>query len=84
MVAVDETTYSRLGVESVSEDPLLVRENDFLVDPAKYSEDLLYSARNGAGAESLEKRMIDKRLNYRIFTTNIYLRGAKWSKEQLN
>jgi uncharacterized protein (TIGR02599 family) len=84
MVAVDETTYSRLGVTDASEDPLLVRKAQFLADASKYNDDLIYNARTNEGDQSLEKRLIDKRLNYRIFTTNIYLRGAKWSKEQQN
>ncbi len=32
--------------------------------------------------ESLEKQLVSKRLAYRVFTTNIHLRGAKWSREQ--
>ncbi len=33
-------------------------------------------------ADSLEKQLVSKRLAYRIFTTNIHLRAAKWSREQ--
>jgi uncharacterized protein (TIGR02599 family) len=82
MVAIDETSARRLNVESPTEDPLKVRDANFLTTAANYSEDLLYKQTGGGGDSSLERRMIDQKLNYRIFSSNIYLRGAKWSKEQ--
>ena len=45
-----------------------------------YSKDLLQSDND----DSLEALLISKGLNYRIFTTNVVIRGAKWSREQTN
>jgi hypothetical protein len=47
---------------------------------ADYSKDLLLSG----GEESLEALLVRQRANYRIFSTNVVIRGAKWSTEQTN
>lgn len=48
---------------------------------ADFSKDL---SLDSADASSVERQLVAKRLTYRVFTTNIHLRGAKWSREQVN
>lgn len=83
MVAIDELSARRIKLASPSDDRFGVLRSTFLTDAAKYQSDLLYDPANpSAGADSLEKRLIDAQANYRIFTSNVYLRGAKWSRAQ--
>lgn len=85
MIAIDELSAQRMGLTSPTDDPLKVLNPALLTDATKYASDLLYNSADPSPAlDSLEKRLIDGKLNYRIFTSNIYLRGAKWSKEQQN
>jgi len=72
MVAVDEASFSRLQASSTSM-PDLFSASPF-TDAARYDKDL----------EALETTLRAKKLNYRVFTTNISLKAAKWSREQQN
>jgi uncharacterized protein (TIGR02599 family) len=76
MVAVDETSMPRLGYASGQLDPLGLKTK--FKKSADYSTDLLLVG----GSDSLESELIALRANYRIFTTNVVIRGAKWSREQ--
>lgn len=85
MIAIDELSAQRIGSSALEDDLFKVRDANFLTDSTKYAADLLYNPSDPSPAmDSLEKRLIDAKVNYRIFSTNIYLRGAKWSKEQTN
>ena len=42
-------------------------------DTTKFAEDLA----------TLEQTLATKRVKYRIFTTNVQIRAAKWSREQI-
>lgn len=77
MVAVDERSMARLGLDAGQAERFGV--NDLFKQTARYSKDLSIE---GGGGESLEQRLIDEGVSYRIFTTNVHLRGAKWSREQ--
>ncbi|MDQ3622362.1 MAG: Verru_Chthon cassette protein C [Verrucomicrobiota bacterium] len=77
MVAIDETSASRLNLDSGSADIFKI-EGKFQ-KTAKYSDDLLTASGSKA---SLEDELIARRVNYRIFTTNISILAAKWSREQ--
>lgn len=81
MVAIDEVSAKRLGISNVNDDPFQVRAASFMTKASDYKKDLL-SEPGTTSSNSLESRLQLKNVNYRIFTTNIYLRGAKWSKEQ--
>jgi hypothetical protein len=83
MVAIDEISAQRANLKSATDDRFGVLRPTFLVDAARNRNDLLYDPENPAGgSDSLEKRLIDARINYRIFSSAVYLRGAKWSKAQ--
>ena len=78
MVAIDEASAIRLGFGAGSDD-IFGAETKF-TKSADYSKDLLQSK----DPASLEATLISKRVNYRIFNTNVTIRGAKWSREQKN
>lgn len=85
MVAVDEPSAIRMGVRNPDADPLGVGPETLFLTRAKDLEADLYlhNPTTGRGSDqSLEQRLLDQRVNYRIFSTNVHLRGAKWSREQ--
>jgi uncharacterized protein (TIGR02599 family) len=81
MVAIDEASALRSGPSALDQDPFLLA--DRFKRSADYSKDLLRSDDSASG-DSLEDRLIEARANYRIFTTNVIIRGSKWSREQTN
>ncbi|MES2570334.1 MAG: Verru_Chthon cassette protein C [Verrucomicrobiota bacterium] len=84
MVALDETSGARLAQEHGEEEDLGVRTED-LFQKSLWLEDNPDSYAPGDGdLFELERRLIAQRLSYRIFSTNVALRGAKWSKAQTN
>lgn len=84
MVAIDEASARRLNLRNITDDPLEIQNPGRFVSAGDFKKDLLYDQASSTGLDSLEKRLIDKRMNYRIFTHNIPIRGAKWSQEQTN
>ena len=78
MVAIDEASAIRLGFGAGSAD-IFGGASKFTASK-DYGKDLLQSK----DPASLEATLIDKRVNYRIFNTNVTIRGAKWSREQKN
>ncbi len=81
MVAIDETSAARLRLTATSGD--VFKLNGKFVDTAKYTSDLVVQP-TGAADVSLENTMINRKVNYRIFTSNIPIRAAKWSRDQVN
>lgn len=81
MVAIDETTAARLKLTASSGD--LFNLDSKFTDTAKYTSDLVAMPGGAVGA-SLENTLIEKKASYRIFTTNIPIRAAKWSRDQVN
>jgi len=73
MVAIDEA--SAIKVESGASAP-----NFGLTSLFKSS---LPSQRE-ADMDTLEATLVAQKLNYRVFTTEVNIRGAKWSREQTN
>jgi uncharacterized protein (TIGR02599 family) len=69
LVAIDETTARRMERGSTVPDFGL---DALFADPARLEEDL----------RALEDGLIAGHANYRIFTANIAIHGAKWSREQ--
>ena len=81
MVAIDETSAARLNLGTATGDIFKLKGK--FADTTKYTSDLVVQP--GAAADvSLEKTLIDKKVNYRIFTTNVPIRAAKWSRDQVN
>jgi len=81
MVAIDEVSASRLRLDAGKSD--IFKLSGKFTDTSKYTADLV--VKPGAAADaSLENTLIDKKVSYRFFTTNIPIRAAKWSREQVN
>lgn len=78
MVAVDDAGADKLGYAQANLDPLELSTK--FKEARKYSEELLAKGE----PDSLENKLIARKVNYRIFTTNVMIRGAKWSREQTN
>ncbi|XHR28373.1 MAG: Verru_Chthon cassette protein C [Chthoniobacteraceae bacterium] len=70
MVAVDEASYSRFQTDTAM--PSLTA--GLFADANKFTADL----------DTLQTTLRSHRLNYRIFTSTIGIKGAKWSREQTN
>jgi len=75
MVAIDEASAARLAQGSTMPD--LGLDSLFLTGgtgASKLKDDL----------HTLEQTLAQKKLNYRVFTSDISIEGAKWSSEQAN
>ena len=71
MVAIDETSAQRLAAESGTNPPDLDQDDLFksLSTIADVDKDI----------DTLEKNLVDRKLNYRIYRSVVGIRGAKWS-----
>ncbi|MEQ1859293.1 MAG: Verru_Chthon cassette protein C [Chthoniobacteraceae bacterium] len=76
MVATDEQSAELLGYTTAAADPLGLATK--FRQSRDYTSDLLLSG----GEESIESKLIAQKVGYRIFNTNVIIRGAKWSREQ--
>lgn len=84
MVAIDETSAARLNLkDSSTRTADIFNLSTKFTDTLKYTSDLVASPGGPADA-SLENTLISKRVSYRVFTTNVPIRAAKWSREQVN
>lgn len=76
MVAIDAVSADRLSLDATTSDL-------FGFKPLKFTDTKNYLAdMEGPNSTALEKQLVAKHINYRIFTTNVHVRGAKWSREQ--
>lgn len=71
LAAIDEASAQRLEAKYGGSVPPLVANNEF-TDTSRYDDDL----------KALEQRLIDEKLTYRIFTSAVALRNAKWIAQQ--
>jgi uncharacterized protein (TIGR02599 family) len=85
MVAIDEDSARRLDERAPRSLDLGLDLTQFFQDPAL----LLQGASSGGGSgaaslgdlQRLENTLAAKRVNYRIFNSNVIIRGAKWGRE---
>ena len=71
LVAVDEATFNRMQTGATAPDLGL---SGLFTEARNYHQDLA----------TLEAALQSRKLNYRVFSTNVSIRGAKWSREQKN
>jgi uncharacterized protein (TIGR02599 family) len=76
MVAIAESSAGRLPFQKGWKDHFETK--DKFVKSRDYSKDLLTTG----DANSLENLLSERRISYRLFSTNVVIRGAKWSTEQ--
>ena len=74
MVAIDEKSADKLSLDSTKADVFEIVKSKLFADTRKLTEDIA----------TLEGTLVAKGLRYRIFTTNVHIRAAKWSREQIN
>jgi uncharacterized protein (TIGR02599 family) len=72
MVAIDETSANRMSAADASE--VQTKLGSLFTSASQYSADLA----------TLEEFLTGKKINHRVFTTNISIKGAKWSRDQIN
>lgn len=80
MVAIDEGSATRMSAADNQE--LVSKLRELFKEPAKLDHDLNGDPKDGD--ESLTEFLVRKRINYRVFTSDVPIRGAKWSTEQSN
>jgi len=81
MVAIDETSANRMTDSDNAN--LQAKLGTLFIDATKCAADLNRDPANVADP-SLETYLITHRINYRIFTTNISIKSAKWSRAESN
>ena len=74
MIALDEKSAEKLDLDSTKADVLEIVKSKLFTDTRNLIADLA----------TLEATLGKRHLRYRIFTTNIHIRAAKWSREQTN
>lgn len=83
MVAIDEASASRMSESDNAQ--LLEKLETLFKDPRKLQEDLFGDATDPSQSEatdSLTEYLVRKRIQYRVFASDVSLRGAKWSTQQ--
>jgi len=80
MVAIDET--SALRMTAADNSALQAKLSTLFTDASKYQSDLVIDSADAS--QSLEEYLASKNIAYRVFTTNVSIKGAKWSREQAN
>jgi len=84
MVAVDEASYKRFQGSSTTMPNLLVDSGG---NPLfQQAGDLVNSSNPGYARDiqALQATLVKDKLNYRVFSTNVSLKAAKWSRDQTN
>lgn len=72
MIAIDEKSADKLNLDATKSDVFGLSQ--LFQDTQKFGADLA----------TLETKLTNTKVRYRIFTTNVHIRAAKWSREQSN
>lgn len=78
LVAVDEASAVRMSPATVNN--VRAKLAGLFTNAAQFETDLRKDPTSSADS-SLESYLISQKINYRIFTANVSLRGAKWSRK---
>ncbi len=83
LVAIDERSAIRLG--NTGSQALFAKLNSLFTNAANLNADLLQNPTLAPASDpSIEAYLIQNRINYRIFSTNVSIKAAKWSRSQTN
>ena len=74
MIATDDTSAEKLDLDSTKADVFEIVKSKLFTNTVNFAKDLA----------TLEATLALRRVRYRIFTTNVHIRAAKWSREQVN
>jgi uncharacterized protein (TIGR02599 family) len=84
MVAIDEPS-AKVLEDKYGDDPNLgINYSTTFRNPATLEDNPSTPTPNDGDLSKLETILINKRVSYRIFSTNVSIRGAKWSRTQAN
>jgi uncharacterized protein (TIGR02599 family) len=78
LVAIDEASAARMSDADTAN--LTAELGGLFTDATQYDTNLKLTSGVTSGPPSLANYLISHKINYRIFTTNVSLRGAKWSR----
>jgi len=81
MVALDETSAARFK-DAEGNDASLELVKGLFEEACVHGTRANQETKYEQDLKEMEKRMVDAKLTYRIFTTNVAIRGAKWSSAQ--
>lgn len=84
MVAIDEGSAQRLSAVSPGDKSFGLDMKSLFLDSRKLEDDPGSAEAGDGDLSKLEQQLIEKKLTYRIFTSNVAIRGAKWSRWQEN
>lgn len=82
MVALDETSADRLDKLEPTAESFGLEYDKIFEKSVKLADDRGTPDANDGELAKLEAKLIEKRLTYRIFNTDVIIRGAKWSRSQ--
>jgi uncharacterized protein (TIGR02599 family) len=81
LVAIDEASADRLNLTASSGD--IFGLGGKFNATINYSNDLFIKP-GASSSASLENTLVARKVNYRIFTTSVAIRAAKWSRNEVN
>ena len=86
MVAIDEMAAERLKDRGTKDDLTLGLKWEGLFEDAKKLDDDPTTKGDDQSGDGdlykLEQQLLAKKINYRVYTSNVTIRGAKWSRAQ--
>ena len=82
MFAIDEESGQRLEDMAGGDPQLGLDTQSIFQDAAKLEDRKTTSGKQAGDLSAFEQQLIDRKLKYRLFSTSVALRGAKWSRAQ--
>ncbi len=84
MVALDEASASTLDRTTKGKKGFDLKLEEIFKRSVRLEDDRSTDEPDDGELNELEKKLIDQKLTYRVFNTNVIIRGAKWSRAQTN
>lgn len=84
MVAIDEPSAKILEDKNGSDPYLGINFTTTFRNPLNLEDNPATSEPNDGELATLETLLVKKHVSYRIFSSNVSIRGAKWSRSQVN
>ncbi len=84
MVAIDEPSAKNLEDRYGTQPYMGIDYSRLFQNPAILEDDAGTPQPNDGDLSVLEATLVAKRASYRVFSTNVSIRGAKWSRDQKN
>ena len=84
MVAIDEPSAKNLEDRYGTQPYMGIDYSRLFQNPTILEDDPATPVPNDGDLAALESKLAAKRISYRVFSTNVSIRGAKWSRDQKN